>query len=73
MLFMSDEGTEQGGLIWGAEQLPHGTIEKHGHLSLDQYEENQIFALDAGRKARTSSRGSAFRIRETIPSGKAES
>jgi len=49
MLFMSEEGTEEGGLIWGAEQLPDGTIENHGHLSLDQYEENQIFALDAGQ------------------------
>jgi hypothetical protein len=49
MLFMNEEGTEQGGLIWGAGQLPDGTIENHGHLSLDQYEENQIFALDAGQ------------------------
>jgi hypothetical protein len=49
MLFMSEEGTEQGGLIWGASQLPDGTIENHGHLSLDQYEENQIFALDANQ------------------------
>jgi hypothetical protein len=49
MLFMSEEGTEQGGLIWGASQLPDGTVENHGHLSLDQYEENQIFALDAGQ------------------------
>jgi hypothetical protein len=32
MLFMSEEGTEQGGLIWGASQLPDGTIENHGHL-----------------------------------------
>jgi hypothetical protein len=52
MLFMTDEGTEQGGLIWGAEQLPHGTSEKHGDLSLDQYEENQIFALDAGQEGK---------------------
>ncbi len=50
MLFMSEEGTEQGGLIWGAAQLPDGTIENHGHLSLDQYEENQIFAIDAGQE-----------------------
>jgi hypothetical protein len=49
MLFMSEEGTEQGGLIWGATQLPDGTIENHGHLSLDQYEENQVFAIDAGQ------------------------
>ena len=35
MLFMSEEGSEQGGLTWGASQLPDGTIEKHGHLSLE--------------------------------------
>jgi hypothetical protein len=52
MLFMSEEGSEQGGLIWGAGQLPDGTIENHGHLSLDQYEENQIFALDAGQEGK---------------------
>jgi len=52
MLFMSEEGTEQGGLIWGAGQMPDGTIENHGHLSLDQYEENQIFALDAGQEGK---------------------
>jgi hypothetical protein len=52
MLFMSEEGTEQGGLIWGASQLPDGTIEDHGHLSLDQYEENQVFALDAGQEGK---------------------
>jgi len=50
MLFMSEEGTEQGGFIWGASQLPDGTIQNHGHLSLDQYEENQIFAMDAGQE-----------------------
>jgi hypothetical protein len=50
MLFMSEEGTEQGGLIWGANQGPDGTIQNHSHLSFDQYEQNQIFALDAGRE-----------------------
>ena len=49
MLFMSEEGTEQGGLIWGAEQLKDGRIENHVHLSMDQYEENQVFAIDAGQ------------------------
>jgi hypothetical protein len=50
LLFMSEEGTEQGGLIWGAAQMPDGRIESHGHLSLDQYEENQVFAIDAGQE-----------------------
>lgn len=49
LLFMNDEGTEQGGLIWGAGQTPDGSIENHSHLSFDQYEENQVFAVDAGQ------------------------
>src|ERR1700683_2329276 len=52
LLFMNEEGTEQGGLIWGASEMPDGTIENHGHLSFDQYEENQIFAIDAGQEGK---------------------
>jgi hypothetical protein len=52
MLFMSEEGTEQGGFIWGASQLPDGSIQNHAHLSFDQYEENQIFAIDAGQEGK---------------------
>lgn len=52
LLFMSEEGTEQGGLIWGATQLPDGTIENHGHLSFDQYEENAVLAIDAGQEGK---------------------
>jgi hypothetical protein len=52
MLFMSEEGSEQGGFIWGASQLPDGSIQNHAHLSLDQYEENQIFAIDAGQEGK---------------------
>src|SRR5437773_7988027 len=35
MLFMNDEGTELGGFIFGAQQLPDGSIQNHGHFSLD--------------------------------------
>lgn len=52
MVFMSEEGTEQGGFIWGASQLPDGSIQNHSHLSFDQYEENQIFAIDAGQEGK---------------------
>ncbi len=52
LLFMSEEGSEQGGLIWGATQLPDRTIENHGHLSFDQYEENTVFAIDAGQEGK---------------------
>lgn len=50
LLFMSEEGTEQGGLIWGAGQESDRSIQSHVHLSFDQYEENQIFAIDAGQE-----------------------
>jgi len=52
LLFMSEEGTEQGGLIWGASQQPDGTVQNHVHLSFDQYEENQVFAIDAGQSGK---------------------
>src|ERR1700730_9786909 len=50
MLFMSEEGTELGGLIWGASRLPDGSVQNHFHLSADQYEENQILAFDTGQE-----------------------
>lgn len=50
MLFMSEEGTEQGGFIWGAHQEPDGSVQNHVHLSFDQYEANQIFAVNSGRE-----------------------
>lgn len=50
MLFMSEEGTELGGLIWGASRLPDGSVQNHFHFSADQYEENQILAFDAGQE-----------------------
>jgi hypothetical protein len=52
MLFMSEEGSEQGGFIWGASQMPDGSIQNHAHFSFDQYEENQIFAIDAGQEGK---------------------
>jgi hypothetical protein len=50
MLFMNDEASEMGGLIWGGLKEKDGTIENHGHLSFDQYEQDQIFSVDAGRE-----------------------
>jgi hypothetical protein len=50
MLFVSEEGSEQGGLIWGANQSSTDGIQNHSHLSFDQYEENQVFAVDAGQE-----------------------
>jgi hypothetical protein len=49
MLFMNDEGTENGGLIWGGLKEKGGKIESFGHLSFDQYDQDQIFAIDSGQ------------------------
>ena len=50
MLFLDDEGTEMGGLTWGGSKDKNGKITADGHLSFDQYMQDQIFAIDAGRE-----------------------
>ncbi|HEY0197907.1 MAG TPA: hypothetical protein VGC19_05095 [Rhodanobacter sp.] len=47
MTFYNDEGTENGGLIFGGEKDKDGTKESHGHLSFDAYEQDQTMALDS--------------------------
>lgn len=45
MLFFNDEGTEQGGLIFGGETDADGNVSAYGHLSFDQYEQDQVLTL----------------------------
>lgn len=47
MLFFNDEGSEQGGLIFGGETDEEGNVEAYGHLSFDQYEQDQVITLNA--------------------------
>jgi len=49
MLFFNDEGTENGGLIFGGSKDASGKVSSYGHLSFDQYEQDQIFSIDAGQ------------------------
>ena len=49
MIFLNDEGTESGGLIFGGLKDKDGKIQNNGHLSFDQYEQDQGFAIDAGQ------------------------
>ena len=53
LLFINDEGTEDGGLIYGG-LSKDGKPMSFGHLSFDQYEQDQTLALDSslqdGRK-----------------------
>ena len=46
MIFFNDEGTENGGLIFGGHKGPDGKVQGFGHLSFDQYENDQVVTLD---------------------------
>ena len=46
ILFFNDEGTEQGGLIYGGETDADGNVSAYGHLSFDQYEQDQVLYLE---------------------------
>jgi hypothetical protein len=50
MLFFNDEATENGGLIFGGSKDQQGKITSYGHLSFDQYEQDQVFTIDAGEE-----------------------
>jgi hypothetical protein len=50
VLFLNEEGTENGGLIFGGEKDKNGKVSGHGHLSFDAYEQDQIFSIDAGQE-----------------------
>jgi hypothetical protein len=50
ILFFNDEGTENGGLIFGGSKDAKGTVTSYGHLSFDQYEQDQVFSIDAGEE-----------------------
>ena len=59
ILFYNDEGTENGGLTFGGEKGKDGKVRAYGHLSFDQYDQDQVLTLDASedggdRKARLS-------------------
>ncbi len=54
MLFFNNEGTENGGLTFSGRRAPDGTVSGGGHLSFDQYDQDQVIQLTqseyAGRR-----------------------
>jgi hypothetical protein len=51
LFFFDDEGTEDGGLIYGVTRDANGKIAgSYGHLSFDKYMQDQIFTVDSGRE-----------------------
>jgi hypothetical protein len=47
ILFFNEEGTENGGLIFGGSKDKDGKVQSYGHLSFDRYEQDQVFTIDA--------------------------
>jgi hypothetical protein len=51
LLFFDEDGTEDGGLSYGISKDASGKVlGSDGHLSFDQYMQDQIFTIDAGRE-----------------------
>src|SRR5215469_1450372 len=50
MLFFNDEGTENGGLIFGGMKDKNGAVSSYGHLSFDRYLQDQVFTIDASEQ-----------------------
>jgi hypothetical protein len=50
MIFFNDEGTENGGLIFGGMKDKDGKVRSWGHLSFDQYMQDQVFTVDANEE-----------------------
>lgn len=47
ILFLNEEGTENGGLTFSGRKVD-GKVQAGGHLSFDQYEQDQVISLDQG-------------------------
>jgi hypothetical protein len=45
MIFINDEGTENGGLIFSGSKS-NGKVDGSGHLSFDQYDQDQVVTLE---------------------------
>ena len=57
ILFFNEEGTENGGLIFGGSKDAKGNKASYGHLSFDRYEQDQVFTIDASEDAGHSEAG----------------
>ena len=50
VIFMNDEGTENGGLIFGGSKDKDGKVSSFGHLSFDNYDQDQTLVLQASQE-----------------------
>ncbi len=59
LLFFDDEGTENGGLTFGGARAADGKASAYGHLSFDQYDQDQVITIDASEDGGNRSAGIA--------------
>jgi hypothetical protein len=64
-LFINDEGTENGGLIFGGYKSKDGQLHSWGHLSFDEYQQDQAMALDMSQDG--TDRESKYQINDNGP------
>ncbi len=66
MIFYNDEGEENGGLIFGGKKVD-GKIQSFGHLSFDQYDQDQDISLDYQQEDGHRRAGIGFYDRPNTP------
>src|ERR1700688_3792735 len=66
ILFFNDEGTENGGLLFGGAKKGKNAS-SGGHLSFDQYEQDQVISLDQTEEYGRRRAGLTFFDRPTTP------
>lgn len=64
MLFMNDEGTENGGMLFGGFTDAKGEPHSFGHLSFDGYEQDQTMSLDANQDG--DERATSYQINDNV-------
>ncbi|HEX2919509.1 MAG TPA: hypothetical protein VHN81_13405 [Edaphobacter sp.] len=62
ILFNNDEGTENGGLIFGGKKDAHGVTHSWGHLSFDEYNRDQTLAMESDSEG--SSRNTYYAVND---------
>jgi hypothetical protein len=69
VLFFNDEGTENGGLTFGGAKDKNGQPSSFGHLSFDEYEQDQVLVLDAQQRGDRRDSALTFVDRPDYPIG----
>ncbi len=67
LIFINDEGTENGGLTFGGRTDEKGVPTSFGHLSFDAYMQDQVLVLDSGQEGSASGAGLSLVDRPSYP------